>query len=99
MEYKKDQIPFLDILIKRSKNGIWMDLYYKPTDTQRCRLPFASSHRNHCKRNIPFSLVRRICTIAENNTEKLKNLENLISNLSKYNYPYSLIKQGYQKAL
>ena len=53
MEYSKDQIPFLDILIKRNENGIWMDLYHKPTDTQRC-LPFTSSHPNHCKRNIPF---------------------------------------------
>ena len=75
-----------------------MDLYHKPTDTQRC-LPFTSSHPNHCKRNIPFCLARRICTIAENNTEKLKNLENLKSNLSKYHYPNSLIKQGFQKAL
>ena len=48
MEYSKDQIPFLDILIKRNENGIWMDLYHKPTDTQRC-LPFTSSHPNHCK--------------------------------------------------
>ena len=55
MEYSKDQIPFLDVLIKRNKNGIWMDLYHKPTDIQRC-LPFTSSHPNHCKRNIPFCL-------------------------------------------
>ena len=26
MKYSKEQIPFLDILIKRNKNGIWMDL-------------------------------------------------------------------------
>ena len=84
MEYSKDQIPFLDILIKRNENGIWMDLHHKPTDTQRC-LPFTSIHLNHCKRNI--------CTIAENNAEKLKNLQNLRSNLSKYHYPDSLIKQ------
>ena len=82
MEFSKDQIPFLDILIKRNENGIWMDLYHKPTDTQRC-LPFTSSHPNHCKRNISFCLVRRICTIVENNPEKLKNLETLKSNLSK----------------
>ena len=82
MEYSKDQIPFLDILIKRNENGIWMDLYHKPTDTQRC-LPFTSSHPNHCKRNIPFCLARRICTIAENNVEKLMDLENLRLNLSK----------------
>ena len=64
MKYSKDQVPFLDILIKRSENAIWMDLYYKPTDTQRY-LPFTSSDTNHSKRNIPFSLARRICTITE----------------------------------
>ena len=54
---------------------------------------------NHCNRNIPFCLVRRICTIAENNVGKLKNLENLKTNLSKYHYPDSLIKQRFQNAL
>ena len=98
MEYSKDQIPFLDILIKRSESGIWMDLYHKPTDTQRC-LPFASSHPNHCKRNIPFCLAWGICAIAKINAEKLKNLENVKSNLSKYHYPDSLIKQGFRKTL
>ena len=89
-------MPFLDILIKRNENGIWMHLSYKPTDTQRC-LPFTSSQSNHCKRNIPFCLAQRICTIAENNAEKLKNLENLKTTLSKYHYPDSLIKQGFEK--
>ena len=28
MEYSKDAIPFLDILIKRNNNKIWMDIYY-----------------------------------------------------------------------
>ena len=73
----------LFILIKRNENGIWMDFYHKPTDTQRC-LPFTSSHPNHYKRNIPFCLAGRICTIAENNAEKLKNLQKLKSNLSKH---------------
>ena len=95
MEYSKDQVPFLDFLTKRNENGVWMDLYHKPTDTQR-RLP--SSHPNHCKRNIPFCLERRICTIAENNAEKLKILENLKTNLSKHHYPDSLIKRGFQRA-
>ena len=40
-----------------------------------------------------------MCTIAENNAEELKNLENLKTNLSKYHYPDSLTKQGFQKAL
>ena len=75
-----------------------LNLYHKPTDTQRC-LYFTSSHQNHGKRNISFCLARRTCTIAENNVEKLKNLENLKANLSKYHYPDLLIKQGLQKAL
>ena len=75
-----------------------MDLYHKPADTQRC-LPFASSHPNHCKPNTSISWARRICTIAENNAEKLKNLENLKSNWWKYHYPDSVIKQGFRKAL
>ena len=98
MEYSKDQIPVLDILLKRNEKGIWMDLCQKPTDTQRC-LPLTSSHPNHCKGNISFCLAWRVCTIAENNPEKLKNLENLQSNLSEYHHPDSLIKHGFRKAL
>ena len=66
MEYTKDAIPFLDILIKRSNDKIWMDIYYKPTDTQRC-LPFSSTHPNHCKKNILFTLARHICTTLKQN--------------------------------
>ena len=98
LEYSKDQIPFLDILIKRKEKGIWMELYHQPTDTQRC-LPFTSSHLIHCNRHIPFCLARRICTIAKNNAQKLKNLKNLKPNLSKYQYPDSLIKQEFRKAI
>ena len=47
MEYNKDAIPFLDILIKRSNDKIWMDIYYKPTGTHRC-LPFSSNRPKHC---------------------------------------------------
>ena len=73
MEYSKDQIPFLDILIMRNENGIWMDLYHKPTDTQRC-LSFTSGHPNHCKRNISFCLGRRICTNCIKQSWEVKEL-------------------------
>ena len=61
MEYSKAVIPFLEILIKCTNDKIWMDIYYKQTDTHRC-LPFSSIQFNHCKKNIIFTLVRRICT-------------------------------------
>ena len=47
MEFSDKEIPFLDILIKRDNSGIWMDMYHKPTDTQRC-LPYSTIHPKHC---------------------------------------------------
>ena len=92
-EYSKDAIPFLDILIKRNNDEIWMDIYYKPIDTHKC-LPFSSNHPKHWKKNIPFTLARGICTIVENTEAKIKHLENLKMNLSKYQYPKQLTEFG-----
>ena len=57
-----------------------MDVYYKPTIAHRC-LPFYSNHPKHCKKEIPFTLARHICTIVENTEAKMKHLENLKMNL------------------
>ena len=74
-----------------------MDNYHKPTDTRRC-LPFSSNHPSHCRRNIPFSLARRVFTICENKQELEKELEDLKINLQKHGYPESLIINGFKKA-
>ena len=66
MEYSKDAILFLYILIKHNNDKIWMDIYYKSTDTHRC-LPFSC---NHCKNNISFMMKRHICTIVKNTEAK-----------------------------
>ena len=63
-----------------------MDLYHKPTNTQRC-LPYSTSHPKHCLKNIPFVMARRICTIVENNSLKKKHLTELKDNLRTYGYP------------
>ena len=98
MEYSKDAIPFLDISIKPNNDKIWIDIYYKPTDTHRW-FPFSSSNPKHCKKNITFTLVRRICTIVEKTEAKIKHLENLEMNLSKYQYPKQLTEFVINKAL
>ena len=62
MEYSKDQILFLDILIKRNENGIWMDLYHKPTDTQRCLHPVTQTIVNkisHFVQQEGFALLQK----------------------------------------
>ena len=92
------EIPFLDILIKQDDTGIWMDLYRKPTDT--CRYaPFSSNHPRHSKKNIPFTLARSICVMAENNVTKQKHLEELKETLWKQEYPMKIIEAGINKAL
>ena len=63
IEYIKNEIPFPNILIKRNENGIWVNLYHKLTNTQRYQ-PFIFSQLN-----------QKIIFIAENNAEKLRNLE------------------------
>ena len=65
--------------MKRDNNGIWMDLYHKPTDTQRCLL-YSTIHPKHCLKDIPFAMARRTCTIVENISLKNKHLTELKEN-------------------
>ena len=92
MEKSETELPFLDILIKQD------DLYRKPTDTRRY-VPFSSNHPRQRKKNIPFTLVRRICANAENNIAKQKHLEELKETLWKQEYPMKIIEAGINKAL
>ena len=73
MEQYNLYLPFLDIMINKDpeNNNIWMDIFYKKTDTRRC-VPFNSWHRKQWKKNIRFTLARRICTIVENNKVKFR---------------------------
>ena len=75
-----------------------MDTYFKLTDTRRY-LPFSSSHPNHCKKIMPFSLAQKICTIVENQQQKLKHLSELKENLNRYDYPVNIITYVIKKDL
>ena len=75
-----------------------MDIYLKPTDSKRF-FSFKSYNSKHCLKNIPFSLVRRICMISEKDflkEIKLKELETLLLELQ---YPERIIKASVNKAL
>ena len=69
-------LPFLDIMINKMDTNILMDMYNKSTDLKGC-IPFSSNHSRSCLRNIPFCLVSRICTIAEEEKIKLKQVSEL----------------------
>ena len=62
-ERSATSIPFLDVNIQLH-DGIETDLYCNPTDKHQYLL-HSSSHPNHTKRSIPYSLalrLRRICS-------------------------------------
>ena len=64
------------IMVQINRN-IYYDLYCKDADTHQY-LKFHSYHPSHTKRNIPFNLAKRICTIVsypELRTEQLKVLK------------------------
>ena len=68
-----------------------MDGYlFKVNRYFRC-LPFSSSHPNHCKKNI--------CTIVEDQQQKLRHMSELKENLKKYDNPFNIITNGIKKAL
>ena len=98
MEYNEEELPFLDILIKKTKdNKIETDIFYKATDAKQYLL-FSSCHPRHTKINIPYNLARRICTIvSEKNTRDLRLLE-LKNTLLERHYPVQLINDGIKRA-
>lgn len=54
MEYNREEIPFVNILVIRT------DTIYKAADTHQCQNQ--SAHTLHINRNILFNMARRICT-------------------------------------
>ena len=74
-----------------------MDIYNKPADSKRY-VPFTSNHRRHCLTNMPFSLARRICTIAENENVKEKRFKKLKNTLIEQKYSRSLIEASILRA-
>ena len=97
MEESTNSISFLDIKVIIENNKIVTDLYQKPTDSQQY-VHFKSCHPPHTKRNIPFNLARRTCTIVEENKSRDDKLGNLKIVLLKQGYPKSLIENSIEKA-
>lgn len=97
MEKSDKELPFLDLRIIKNGSCITTDLYCKPMDTHQY-LDFRSCHPSHTKRNIPFNLARRICTIITDKTLRSKRLEELKIFLQRQRYPKNLINAGVKRA-
>ena len=97
IESNNHELPFLDILVIKTDSKISTDIYFKNTDTHQY-LNLRSCHPSHIKRNIPFCLARRLCTIVSDMDTRNLRLEELRVYLKKQNYPISLINAGIEKA-
>ena len=97
IEYSKDVIPFLNILFKRNIDKIWMDIYYKPTDT--LAVFFILLITLNIAKGMYFSHWHVASEQLLKTLRKMKHLDNLKMNLSKYQYPKQLLESGFSKAL
>nr|XP_034325343.1 uncharacterized protein LOC117689218 [Crassostrea gigas] len=97
MEFSDCSISFLDIMVLKNQSKISTDVYYKTTDTHQY-LNFKSCHPTHTKRNIPYNLSRRICTIVSEEKTKDQRLMELKMYLGAQNYPEKLIDSAIEEA-
>ena len=93
MDLSDKKLPFLEILITKSGQKIWMNIYSKPTDLKRY-VSYLSNHPKPCLANIPFCLAELICLIVEN--MKLKELRTI---LKTQKYPKIVVEKGIEQAL
>jgi len=97
LEYSDERIPFLDILLIKTKDIIESDLYYKTTDSHNY-VPFQSCHPHHTKTNIPYTLSRRICTIVDDPTKIEHRLQEMKTFLINKGYPVQIINDAITRA-
>jgi hypothetical protein len=99
MEYSKENLVFLDTLVKKSLNdeSLIVELYTKPTDTHNYLL-FTSSHPAHTKRGGPygqFLRIRRNCTL---DVDYDKHSQYIKEHYLKRGYPLKIVEKSRLKA-
>lgn len=95
---ENDQLPYLDILIKRNheSNQLETKICSKPTSKGRI-LNFYSAHSFTLKKNTAFGLINRTFKLTSSHFWNVVETE-LVNNLTKNSYPYNLIKQWINKS-
>ena len=86
IEYSQKELPFLDVLVKKTGTNIDTDIYFKPTDSQQY-LIFDSCHPKHIKLSIPYSLARRLRMIISSDEKIPQRMLELKHTLLKQKYP------------
>ena len=96
LRWSRNQVEFLDTLVKLDNGHICTDLYVKPTDKQ-LYLRQDSCHPSHTKKSLAYGLGIRIRRICERDDDYFKHRSDLKKQLRKRGYSGKLIEQQLQK--
>ena len=94
----RDQIPFLDILVKIKNGYLHTDLYTKDTDAH-AYLQYTSCHPKHCVNNIPYSQFLRVRRICSEDEDVQRNFDTLTNYFLQRQYPADVITRARNRAL
>ena len=93
IELEQDnKIAFLDTLITRQGNDLKVDVYRKPTHTDRC-LDFKSHHDINHKISTAKTLILRAQTLPSTHDSKQDELNHVTTALQSNGYPERVLKQ------
>lgn len=91
-----NQLPFLDVLVKKEENGFRTSVYRKPTNTGQY-LNFHSNSPNNVKMGIAQGLFFRAFKVSSDEEAKNKEIEIIKEELRNNNYPSYLINKALKK--
>ena len=97
-EKSKEEISFLDLVIKLTDGRIVTDLYCKPTDSHQY-IHYDACHAEHIKRSIIFSQTLRLKRICSQKSDLDSHLKELKNWFSKRGYPAKEISDQVNRAL
>ena len=93
IEHEKDgQIAFLDTLVSRHNNSISLNVFRKPTHTDRY-LDFSSHHDLKHKISTATTLINRSLNLPTTEDSKYKELKHISETLASSGYPKPLISK------
>ena len=85
-ESSKENVPFLDLIVKVSKGRLTTDLDIKNTDRQKC-LHSNSSHPDHTKRSVIYSQALRLTKTCTFENDFLRHRDEMKSWFQRRGYP------------
>ncbi|XP_078354461.1 uncharacterized protein LOC144639077 [Oculina patagonica] len=92
------QLPFLDLLLKPTPQGLATTIHYKETDSHSY-LTYTSAHPVQCKNSVPYSQflrLKRICSDENDYNTKSKEMSSFFLHRE---YPPAVVERALQRVI